>query len=148
MSPFRTLNICKVLTWSRTRTLVHTISVDNQWSSFLVTNESSAYWYWAIAIDSSQLWPTVGAITLRSRYRVFCKAFRLTGTSLTPLDLAQRYYQAMALQLLLETHTDVTSIKSIDSIDLYQGQRVTIVLLPYTVILINVSLRNKTHDRQ
>lgn len=45
----------------------------------------------------------------------------------------------MSLQLLLETHEAVTSLKSIESANLFGGQRSTIVILPHSVVLINVS---------
>lgn len=45
----------------------------------------------------------------------------------------------MSLQLLLETSVEVTNLKSTQSDNTFNGQRITSVLLPYSVVLINVS---------
>ena len=44
----------------------------------------------------------------------------------------------MALNLLLETYADVTSLKTIESADIFESRRITVVLLPHSVVLINV----------
>mmetsp|Transcript_18097 Transcript_18097/g.17416 ORF Transcript_18097/g.17416 Transcript_18097/m.17416 type:complete len:603 (+) Transcript_18097:88-1896(+) len=43
----------------------------------------------------------------------------------------------MALQLLLETSVEVTGLKSTQSESIFDGQGITTVLLPYSVVLIN-----------
>jgi hypothetical protein len=46
----------------------------------------------------------------------------------------------MALQILLETAVEVTGLKSTQSESIFDGQGITTVLLPYSIVLINVSI--------
>lgn len=48
------------------------------------------------------------------------------------------YAATMALNLLLETYAEVTSLKTIESADIFESRRITVVLLPHSVVLINV----------
>lgn len=54
----------------------------------------------------------------------------------------ERQKATMALQLLLETYAEVTSLKTIESAYIFEGKRITIVLLPHSVVLINVRKQN------
>lgn len=44
----------------------------------------------------------------------------------------------MALQLLLEASSGVSAMKSIESACIFDGQRMTIMILPHSVVFVNV----------
>lgn len=46
----------------------------------------------------------------------------------------------MALQLLLEASAGVSAMKSIESACIFEGQRMTIMTLPHSVVFVNVCL--------
>ena len=44
----------------------------------------------------------------------------------------------MALQLLLEASSGVSAMKSVESACIFDGQRMTVMILPHSVVFVNV----------